>query len=123
MSEDKPKKKVYRLKKTKILVAETLSMLDKIATDESQSPAKRSSAVFVRADLVATLLQAESGEIRARIKHDKTEEPEKSEKPEAPTTTLDCGTFAKPKPDRQESFAEKYERVIGKKLEEHNGTL
>jgi len=76
------RKHVYRLKNTRSLVAETLAMLDKIAADESQSPAKRSSAVFARCSLVETLLASESSEKRARLKFTESEDEPPSGKDE-----------------------------------------
>jgi len=87
------RRRVYRLRNLESIAAEMLEELSALSKDESQSAAKRSVALFTKAELVMSLINASSSEARAKLKHG-TEEPEppdgKNSKPQAPKADSDA---------------------------------
>jgi gas vesicle protein len=70
----------YRLRNLKSVAAQTLEELSDLAKDKDQSPAKRAVALLTKAELVMTLVNAQSGETRARIKCNLDDEKPEAEK-------------------------------------------
>jgi hypothetical protein len=81
----KSKGKKPRLRSMKAMLAEVLDELSAISHDPEQSKSKQANAVFVKADLLSSLLNAQSNETRARIKSGRLDEDEKPEPKEQKT--------------------------------------
>lgn len=104
MEEQKPKNK-KRLRSLKSMLAEVLEELSAISHDPEQSKSKRANAVFVKADLLSSLVNAQSNETRARIKSGRVDEDEpKKPEPKEQKTTPGVPTL---------SFEERLARRIG----------
>jgi hypothetical protein len=70
-------------------------------------------ALFTKAELIRVLLTNESEEARAKLKHGADEpEPHEKDEPKAIAASTEV------KSDKAETFAEKYQRLTGKTLEE-----
>jgi hypothetical protein len=99
-----------RLKSVKGMIATVIQQLDALAADEKQSAAKRANAVFVKADLLSSLLTSQSNETRARIKHGQLDDDEKDEKPEKQQKP----EKAEPQTAQSESFDKRLARLTGR---------